>query len=255
MNVLIVEDELKTAILLKELIESNPNYYVVEIIDSVEKSVSYLMKEQDNIDLLFLDIQLADGQSFKIFEQIQVDVPVVFCTAYDEYVLQAFKNNGIDYILKPFEDKDIYKALEKIAKFKNSLNKHSTGISAKIQTLLKEKKSYQKTMIVNVGEKMIPIEINNISVFHLENEAVKIYCSDNQKYLVFKRLDEIESLLDEKHFFRINRQMIINRNAVKEIEPFFNRKVTVKTTVQLTEKAIVSRLKVSPFLKWIENSV
>jgi len=118
MNVLIIEDELKTAILLKELIESNPNYYVDTIIDSVEKSVSYLKKEQDNIDLLFLDIQLADGQSFKIFEQIQIDIPVVFCTAYDEYVLQAFKNNGIDYILKPFEDKDIHNALEKIAKFK-----------------------------------------------------------------------------------------------------------------------------------------
>lgn len=253
MNVLIVEDELKTAELLKDLIESNPNYYVAQIIDSVEKSVSYLKTEQDNIDLLFLDIQLADGQSFKIFEQIQVDVPVVFCTAYDEYVLQAFKNNGIDYILKPFEDKDIYNALEKIAKLKDSFSKHSTDISDKIQALFKEKKSYQKTIIVNVGDKMIPIAIEDILLFHLDNEVVRIYCPDNKKYLVIKRLDEIESVLDKKLFFRINRQMIINRNAIKEIVPFFNRKVIIKTTLSFSEKIIVSRLKVTPFINWLEN--
>jgi DNA-binding LytR/AlgR family response regulator len=254
-NVLIVEDELKTAELLKRLIESNSNYSVVKIIDSVEKTVSYLGKNKDDLDLLFLDIQLADGQSFKIFEQIQLDIPVVFCTAYDEYVLQAFKNNGIDYILKPFEDKEIFNALEKIAKLKDSFSKQSTDIGDKIQALLNEKKSYQKTIIVNVGDKMVPIAIEDILLFHLDNEVVRIYCSDSQKYLVIKRLDDIESILDEKQFFRINRQMIISRKAVKEIEQYFNRKVIVKTTIQIPEKAIVSRLKVSPFLSWLEKPI
>jgi two-component system response regulator LytT len=253
MNVLIVEDEIKTAELLKEIIESNNNFTVIKIADSIEKTVSFLQKNSYNVDLLFLDIQLADGQSFSIFDQIDINKPVVFCTAYDEYVMKAFKNNGIDYILKPFEEKDIYNALEKVSNLKESLSKESSNLADKIKYLLKEDKSYQKTIIVHVGDKMVPIEIDNIDLFHLENEAVKIYCSDNQKYIVFKRMDEIESILNEKDFFRINRQMIINRKTIKEIEPFFNRKVIVKTTVSLSEKAIVSRLKVSPFLKWIEN--
>jgi DNA-binding LytR/AlgR family response regulator len=255
MNVLIVEDEIKTAQLLKELIESKPDFIVVSIQDSIESTVSYLNKNKDKIDIMFLDIQLADGLSFEIFNHIQLNIPIVFCTAYDEYVLQAFKSNGIDYILKPFEDDDIFKSLEKTKKLKNSLSKDSLNNIEKIQSLLKKKKSYQKSIIVYVGEKMIPINIDDISIFQLENEVIRIYCSDNKKYFVFKRMDEIESILDDKIFFRINRQMIINRNSIKEIEPFFNRKVIVKTNIPLSEKAIVSRLKVKPFLNWLEKPI
>jgi two-component system response regulator LytT len=255
MKVLIVEDELKTAKLLKELIESRPGFSVVNILDNVESTVEYIKKHQEELDLLFLDIQLADGQSFSIFKKVQVNIPIIFCTAYDEYVLQAFKNNGVDYILKPFEDNDIYKALDKVSKLKESFSKNSLNVYDKIQSLLTKEKSYQKTMIVHIGEKMIPIVINDILLFNIENEAVRIYNSDNKKYLVFKRMDEIESILDEKIFFRINRQMIINRNAIKEIEPFFNRKVIIKTTLSFSKKIIVSRLKVTPFLKWLEKPV
>ena len=253
MNVLIVEDEIKTATLLKSLIESNTEYSVVEIFDSIDKTVRFLKNEQDAVDLLFLDIQLADGQSLNIFEQVEINIPVVFCTAYDEFVMQAFKNNGIDYILKPFEDDDIYNALKKVGKLKESFSKDSFNITEKIKSIFKEEKTYQENVIVNVGNKMIPISVEDIGLFHLENESVKIYCFDNKKYMLFKRLDEIQSILDEKLFFRINRQMIVNRNVVKEIEPFFNRKVIVKIKIELPQKAIVSRLKVTPFLKWIEN--
>jgi DNA-binding LytR/AlgR family response regulator len=255
MNVLIVEDEIKIAQLLKELIESKPDFIVASILDSIESTVSYLNKNKDKIDLMFLDIQLADGLSFEIFNHIQLNIPIIFCTAYDEYVLQAFKSNGIDYILKPFEDDDIFNSLEKIKKLKNSFSKHSLNNIEKIQSLFTEKKSYQKSIIVNVGEKLIPITIDDIFLFHLENEVIRIYSSDNKKYYIFKRMDEIESILDDKIFFRINRQMIINRNAIKEIEPFFNRKVIVKTNIPLSEKAIVSRLKVKPFLDWLEKPI
>jgi DNA-binding LytR/AlgR family response regulator len=253
MNVLIAEDEIKIAQLLKELIESKPDFIVVSIQDSIESTVSYLNKNKDKIDIMFLDIQLADGLSFEIFNHIQLNIPIVFCTAYDEYVLQAFKSNGIDYILKPFEDDDIFNSLDKIKKLKNSLSKDSLNNIKKIQSLFTEKKSYQKSIIVNVGEKLIPIAIDDISLFHLENEVIRIYSSDNKKYYIFKRMDEIESILDDNIFFRINRQMIINRKSIKEIEPFFNRKVIVKTNIPLSEKAIVSRLKVKPFLSWLEK--
>jgi DNA-binding LytR/AlgR family response regulator len=253
MNVLIVEDEMKTANLLKDLVESQPGFSVINLLDSIESSVQYLRAHQSEVDLLFLDIQLADGQSFKIFELVEVKIPVIFCTAYDEYVMQAFKNNGIDYILKPFEENDIFKALAKFDKLKESFTKDLTDISSKLQSLFQGEKTHQKTMIVHVGSKMIPVDVSKIQLFHLENEAVKIYHSNNEKYVVFKRLDEIQSIIDEKLFFRINRQMIINRNAVKEIEEYFNRKVIIKTAIPIEEKIIVSRLKVTPFLSWLEN--
>ena len=255
MNVLIVEDEIKTAELLNELIESHPDYLVVSIQDSIETTVAYLEQNQDKIDLLFLDVQLADGKSFEIFNRIQLNIPIVFCTAYDEYVLDAFKSNGIDYILKPFDDEDIFNALEKIQRLKDSLSKDSFRNYENIQSLFQQKKVFKQSIIAHVGEKMIPIPIDTILFFHLKNEAVRIYCSNNEKYVVFKKMDEIESILDDQVFFRINRQMIVNRKAVKEIEPFFNRKVIVKTTLPLDEKAIVSRLKVTPFMKWIEKPI
>ena len=255
MNVLIVEDEMKTAELLKGLIESNSDFIVVSIQDSIETTVAYLEKNQEKLDLMFLDVQLADGKSFEIFNHLQVSLPIVFCTAYDEYVLQAFKSNGIDYILKPFDEEDIFGALDKIKRLKDSLSKDSFKNYENIQSLLQEKKVFQKSIIAHVGEKMIPISIDTILLFHLKNEAVSIYCSNNEKYVVFKTMDEIESILDAQRFFRINRHMIVNRKAVKEIEPFFNRKVIVKTNLLLDEKAIVSRLKVTPFIKWIEKPI
>jgi DNA-binding LytR/AlgR family response regulator len=255
MNVLIVEDERKTAELLKELIESKSDYIVVSIQDSIESTVSYLNKNLEKIDLLFLDIQLADGQSFEIFNHIQINIPIIFCTAYDEYVMQAFKNNGIDYILKPFQDDDIFDSLEKIKNLKESLTKDSMSDIEKIKSMFQNKKEYQKSLIVHVGDKMIPISIDSIMLFHLENESIRIYCSDKKKYFIFKKMDEIQSVLDENLFFRINRQMIINRNAVKEIEPYFNRKVIIHTIIPISDKAIVSRLKVTPFLNWLEKTI
>jgi DNA-binding LytR/AlgR family response regulator len=202
-----------------------------------------------------LDVQLADGQSFEIFNRLQINIPIVFCTAYDEYLLQAFKNNGIDYILKPFNDDDIFNSLEKIKSLKSSLSKDSINSVDRIQSLLQENQVLQKSIIAHVGDKMIPIAVDKIWLFHLDNEAVNIYCSDNQKYVVFRRMDEIQAMLDEKLFFRINRQMIINRLAVKEIEQWFNRKVIIETTIPFPEKIIVSRLKVTPFLNWLEKPV
>lgn len=253
MNILIVEDERKTAELLKELIESQPDFLVVSVFDSIKNAVNYLSKNQEKIDLLFLDIQLADGQAFEIFEQLQVNVPVIFCTAYDEYLLRAFKNNGIDYILKPFDEDDIFKSLEKFNKLKSSLSKDSLITSEKIESLFSKDKPLQKSFIVHYRDKMIPVAVDRIAFFHLENEIVNVYCFNKEKYSIFKKMDEIQSLLDDKLFFRINRQMIIHRKAVKEIEPYFNRKVIVKTSIPIPKKAIASRLKVSPFLKWLEK--
>ena len=125
MKILIVEDEYETAELLKKLIEFYPTYDVVNICDSIEAAVAYLLVHQLNLDLIFMDIQLSDGQSFEIFDKIAVHLPVVFCTSYDQYTLKAFKNHGIDYILKPFNKNDIQQAIAKVEEFKGSFTAHS----------------------------------------------------------------------------------------------------------------------------------
>ena len=249
MNILIIEDENKTASLLKEMIEEQEHCLVVNICQSISSSVQYLNKNQEKIDLIFMDILLADGESFEIFKQTNVTKPVIFCTAYNSYMLKAFKNNGIDYILKPFQQKDINDALEKLNVIKISLSKINDLLDAR-QT---KSKTYQQAFIVEFREKMIPILVSDIAFFMLKNENVYALQFNGEKVAISKSLDEIELLIDPNTFFRVNRQMIVNRIAIKDIEPFFSRKVIINLRIDISEKIIVSRLKVSDFKKWIEN--
>ena len=246
MNILIVEDEIHTASLLKEFVEKHEGYQVLNICDSISSSVNYLKNFASNIDLIFMDVQLADGESFEIFSKTEIKVPIIFCTAFDDYILQAFKNNGIDYILKPFKESDIETALHKVEGFRSSLSKGKT------ETFLTPKIK-QQTFLVRKLEKMIPIDISRIALFHLYNEQLNLYSLNGEKFTMFKTLDELESNIDKSDFYRINRQMIVNRSAVKDIEPYFNRKVIVNFDFSTPKKAIVSRLKVTPFLDWLER--
>ena len=205
MNVLIVEDEKKTAELLKEMIEEQPDYLVVNICDSVESTVAYLKKHQQKLDLIFLDIQLADSESFEIFDAVEVSTPVIFCTAFDEYVMQAFKNNGVDYILKPFKESDIIQALGKIEKLRSSLTK-GVLLQDQYNSFGSEKKEYQKSFIVRYREVMFPISVDDIAFIFLENEIVNIFNFKGEKFAIFKKLDEIENAVDNKQFFRLNRR-------------------------------------------------
>jgi DNA-binding LytR/AlgR family response regulator len=252
MNVLIIEDENKTAAMLKELIEQHSEYSVVNVCESIEDSVKYLEKNQRKLDLIFMDIQLGDGQSFEIFEQIPITIPVVFCTAYDEFTLKAFKNNGIDYILKPFKEEDIRSALGKTQQLKSNFAEKAF-IEAKYKNLSVEQR-FQTSFLARYKEKMIPVSTADIALAYLENETVFVFNFKSEKYIISKTLEQFEKAVSEQQFFRINRQMIVNRNAIKEIEPFFNRKALIHLTVKFSEKPIVSRLKVTSFLEWIENS-
>jgi len=249
MNILIVEDENQTADLLQEFIEENEQCLVVNISQSIEDTVRYLTKNQSKLDLIFMDIQLADGESFEIFNQIEVTKPVVFCTAFDTYTLKAFKSNGIDYILKPFQQKDINTAISKVELIKSSFN----DINKILQHKPTIQKNYQTSFIVRSREKMIPLSVESIAFINLEHEVVNVYDSHGNKSAIFKTINEIEKVIPPEYFFRINRQMIVNRKAIKDIEPFFNRKVIVNLIFPVKKKPIVSRLKVTPFLEWVEN--
>ena len=169
MNVLIVEDEAHTARLLQEIIEQDSDFMVTEILESVAEAVKYLGKYQNNLDLLFFDIQLADGLSFEIFKHADVTVPVIFCTAYDEYTLQAIKNNGIDYILKPFKEEEIHGALQKYKQLVANLQKK---ISSPINWKADDPKTYQQSFLTQSKEKTIVKRVEEVALYPLEFETV-----------------------------------------------------------------------------------
>ncbi len=250
MNVLIVEDESHTAALLQELIEQDPEFIVTQTLESVAETVQYLSKYQQNLDLLFFDIQLADGHSFEIFKHIDIQVPIVFCTAYDEYSLQAIKNNGIEYVLKPFKDEEIRAALEKYKRLVSNLQPKSL---ASFKPPISPQKTYQKNFLTQYREKSIVKRVEEVALFSVENENVYLYTFEGEKFPLFKKLEYIESVCDPEQFYRISRQMLVNRLAVQSFEPYFNRKIVLELRITPEEKAIVSRLKVSDFKKWLES--
>lgn len=250
MNVLIIEDELHTANLLKEIIEQDNDFIVTEKLESIVEAVEYLSKYQANLDLLFFDIQLADGQSFEIFKHIDIVVPIIFCTAYDEFSLQAIKNNGIDYLLKPFKEEAIHNALQKYKRLIDSLKtKHLKPIDFQFV----DKKQYQKSFLTQFRGKTIIKRIEDIALFYVQNETVFLYTFEGDKYALFKKLEYLESVCDPQHFFRINRQMLVNRTTILSFEPYLNRKIVLQLRIKTPEKAIVSRLKVTAFKSWLEQ--
>jgi two-component system response regulator LytT len=186
-----------------------------------------------------MDIQLADGSSFDIFRQVTITAPVIFCTAFDTHLLDAFKSNGIDYILKPFHEKDIEQAFNKLQQLRNSV--------------LPGPDRLQSSFLVKFREKMYPVAIKDVAAVALESEVVYLYTFNKEKHALFKTIDEVEATLDPQSFFRINRQMILHRDAIHEMEPFFNRRVIVNLKVPTTVRPLVSRLKVGPFLSWVEK--
>jgi DNA-binding LytR/AlgR family response regulator len=253
MKILIIEDEPQIAAELTDIIgKIIPEAEFVEILESIEASIKFLSVEKNEPDVILMDIQLADGLSFEIFSLIKINCPVIFCTAYDQYMLEAFKSNGIEYILKPITEDDIRMAFEKLDKLRLSFNSESNMLTM-IKNSFSLQKNYLNSILVHHIGNYIPISIENIAFFHLTNEIVYIHCFNNKKYSVYKSMEEIESTLNPNQFYRINRQILLNRHSIKEIQPYVNRKVIVKTDLQSPEELIVSRLKVSSFLKWIEK--
>ncbi len=252
MRILIVEDEPKAASLMKELVESyDPKNEVVAIFDSIEGTLSYLKTKK--VDLFFMDIQVADGLSFEIFKKTTIVSPVIFCTAYDRYALEAFKSNGIDYILKPFQERDISNAFKKLEQIRG-VNLISDEVIDQITKLIQPPKEFNSAFLIKTIDKIYPVAVNEIAYALLENGITHLVTFKNEKHIILKTIDEIEASLDPHFFFRINRQMIIERSVIAVIEPFFNRKVALKLKLPIADKPVVSRLKVSSFLRWMEKA-
>jgi DNA-binding LytR/AlgR family response regulator len=252
MNIVIVENEPKIARLLVDCIEkSNQQFRVLAICASIQSTIQFIQECPEQIDMYFMDVHLNDGLCFEIFKQIKIEVPVVFCTSFDLYMLEAFKSNGIDYILKPFSQEDIELAFKKV----QMLAGHTQEVQIPFLPTSAESQSQPNDtfLLVQMRGKTYPVSIRDIAIVSLENDIVQLYTQKKEKYALFKPLDDIEKVLDANCFFRINRQMIVNRASVVSIQPCLNRKVTVNLSVPFASQIIVSRLKVSAFVKWLEN--
>lgn len=250
MKALIVEDETAAAKNLIAVIkEVKPEIEIVTVLDSVESSVDWL-KSNPSPDLIFMDIHLADGQSFLIFKFAKVDAPVIFTTAYDEYAIEAFKVNSIDYLLKPIQAEDVKRAIDK---FDNLTSLERNRRTEQIDKMLSEQ-SYLKTYLVHFKDKMIPIPTSNIACFYSQNNKTGLITIDNKDYTIDKTLETIIEKLDPKCFYRANRQFIIAHNAIAEVVVWFNNRLAVKLGIQLDDEIIISKARVSDFKKWLTKN-
>lgn len=254
MKILIIEDETKTAKSLERLIQSlHPEAVILDILQSVKSSVKWFDSNNDP-DLIFMDIQLADGLSFEIFDSVSISSPIIFCTAFNEYALQAFKNNGIDYILKPFNKNDIELALNKIKSLKQYFRKNilpAEEISEILKSLTVEET--KKSFLVYSQSSYINIATDSIAYFYKSLNGINLVTYDNQRYNINESLDEIHRMVGKQFFFRINRQYLVSFKSIIEVQHYFSRKLIVKLTVATEEKLLISREKGNAFLEWLGN--
>jgi DNA-binding LytR/AlgR family response regulator len=250
MNCLIIEDEKVAAERLSGLIKNyDQSIEILEIIQSVKNSVKWL-NTNPAPDLIFMDIQLADGLSFEIFEQAIVKTPVIFTTAYDEYALKAFKVNSIDYLLKPIDQGELNNAIDK---FKE--NNTTKEIPAQVfdNILHSLTKNYKNKFVIKVGEHIKVFSIDDVQCFYSMEKYCFLQNKSGRDYAISYSLDQLEDLLDPTKFFRINRKFIVSFSAISDIISYTNSRLQVKLLSNTSDDLIVSREKVQDFKKWLES--
>jgi len=252
LKVAIIEDEKHTAQdLANTLKRIDEDIEIVVFLTSVKQAIEFFKKE-NNINLLFSDIQLPDGLSFEIFKSVQISVPIIFCTAYNQYALNAFEANGIDYLLKPFSKNSVSKALEKYQVLKQIFSTNNNHFDKMIQ-IFEQKSSPKISSIIVQGEKIIPIETQNIALFYLEDDYVFANTFEMKKLIVAQTLEELEEICGSL-FFRANRQYLINRKAIKDAAKFLNRKIIIHLNIPYSDQILVGKLKTSLFLEWLKKN-
>lgn len=252
-HVLIIEDEPQAAKRLETLItELIPQVKIAAKIDSVNKSVRWLI-ENPQPDLIFMDIQLADGVSFQIFEQCQVKSPVIFTTAYDAYALKAFKVNSIDYILKPVDRDDLEGALKKLD-FLAARRDDTTAMIANIGEAVKMlTKKYKTRFVLKIGEHLKAIEVNDIHYFLSMEKTTFAKINDGRKHILDFTLDELEDVIDPQRFFRINRKYIISAGAIQDMVSYTNSRIKLVLKGSDDTDIIVARERVQEFKDWLDR--
>lgn len=256
MKVLIIEDE-KPAVLKLEkmLLRYDPEMEILASLSSVEQSVNWLKNPSHHADLIFMDIMLADGMSFNIFDETEVTIPIIFITAYNEFAIQAFKVNSIDYLLKPLNYNDLYRSLEKMKSLRENLPAKSNRIEYDElnRVLMQMNRSYKTRFMVKVGDHIRSVKTENIALFYAEGRTVSILTSKTKEYIIDFKLEALETSLNPDEFFRANRSFIININAISEVVVYSNSRLKVLLNVEFDKEIIVSREKVNQLKAWLEG--
>ena len=250
MKIIIIEDEKPAARLLQRKVEKL-GFQVHTLLHSVEEAMEWFQMNE-HPDLMFLDIQLSDGLSFEIFEQIDIKSAIIFTTAYDEYALRAFKLNSIDYLLKPIDEEELEIA---VSKFKNQIQKNSVSTldfdMIKRMILGNERKEFKQRFSVKIGTQLKVISVDEIECFFSENKGTYLHTFENRNYLLDTSLEQVEEELSPNDFFRVSRKFLIPMKAIKEIQMYSNSRLKVILPSYKEEEVIVSREKVSDFKSWI----
>ena len=251
MNVLIIEDEVFAAEKLEQmLLEINPAIKVLAKLGSINESVKWLMNGTS--DLIFLDIQLSDGISFSIFDQLTVNTPIIFTTAYDQYAIKAFQLNSISYLLKPIRKKELEESLQKYQSLKSAFSIDFEALLANIQG---KEPEYKKRFLIQIGEKIKKVELSEIAYFFVLEKAVFMKTFQGSSYPVDFTLDKLESLINPEKFFRINRKYIVSIDAISNMIAYSRSRVKLELKPQADEEldTIVSIDRSSDFKKWLNT--
>lgn len=253
MKALIIEDE-KAAVrnLMALLGEVAPDMEILDVLDSITDSIQWLV-EHPAPELVFMDIHLADGSAFEIFEHTDITCPIIFTTAYDEYALRAFKVNSVDYLLKPIAIEDIRRALDKMSNLYVSPSNESVNYTSLVRALKREE-GYKTHFLVPVkGDKLLPLSVDMILFFFIADGNVKAVLTEGKEYVFTQTLDELSDCLNPALFFRVNRQYLISRKAVQDIDLWFNGRLSVNLKVSTPERILVSKARVPEFKEWFTS--
>lgn len=250
-KVIIVEDETAAAVNLRSMLSAiEPDVEVLEVLESVEESVEYFSKGVE-ADVVFMDIHLADGESFRIFQSVDINIPIIFTTAYDEYALQAFKVNSIDYLLKPFKDEDLRRALEKLDRL--TAVERSAQQDNRQKMVREAQGEAVQTMLLRYKDKLIPVTADEVAFFYTSEERVTVTTLNGDTYPVDKTLESLSQQLSPERFFRANRQFIVSRRAVKDIAVWFGSRLALNLTLETPERIIISKARVPEFKGWLQS--
>jgi DNA-binding LytR/AlgR family response regulator len=252
MQILIIEDELKAARSLAAMLgKLRPAATVVAQLQSVERAVDHLTHHSQP-DLIFMDIQLADGLCFEIFKTVKITCPVIFCTAFGEYALDAIKANGVDYILKPYSIEDLQTALQRVDDLRNFFQQSTTTVLDEVLKKINLPEG-KRSFLVFKHNKYTTIPTDQIAHFSIRHEATLLTTFQGQEYTLDQSLDQVQASVAPQQFYRLNRQYLVNFSAVKAVEHYFARKLAVDLIVPTAEKLLVGKEKTTAFLKWLEE--
>ncbi|MBG0860052.1 MAG: response regulator transcription factor [Bacteroidales bacterium] len=248
MDALIIEDEILASKHLRQVLGEAGDIKIIAVLESISETIEWFTKNPEP-DIVFMDIHLADGSAFEIFRHISIACPIIFTTAYDEYALKAFKVNSVDYLLKPIEVSDVRNAINKLQGLSGS-KELRTSLNNLISSYTKTSRYKKHFLIPSKGDKLIPVQTADLACFYIDSGVVKAISINGKIYNFDLTLDVISDSIDPDLFFRANRQFIISKAAIKDIDLWFNSRLSVNLKIAVPGRILISKARISEFKKW-----